>query len=68
MNLEKIKDEVIIEEAVARLKEKVKERTGIDLDYGDLIITLYQGTCKKVEFNLRGRCFDKKPILLQGGY
>jgi hypothetical protein len=67
MKLEKIKDEVIIEEAVARLKEKVKKRTGIDLEYGDLIITLYQGACKKVEFNLRGRCFNKKPILLQGG-
>jgi hypothetical protein len=67
MKLENIKDEIIIEEAVSRLKEKVKKSTGIELEHGDLIITLYQGACKKVEFNLRGRCFNKKPILLKGG-
>ena len=68
MKLEKVKDDIIIVEAVERLKKKIEKQTGVDLDFGELIIKIHDGSFNSVEFELRGRCFSKKPVLLHGGY
>ena len=60
MKLEKVKDDVIIVEAVKRLKKKIEKQTGIDLDFGEMIIKIHDGSFNSFEFELRGRCFSKK--------
>ena len=67
MKLSEFRDELIIEEAVARLKSRVKKCSGIDFNFGDLVFTLHDGVCKKIEFGVEGRCFIKKPVLIPGG-
>ncbi len=68
MNLSTIKDETILEEAVLRLKKRIRKKTGMELLFGDLVLTLHEGILKKIEYGVRGRCFIKDSKILKGGH
>ena len=67
MSFEKLSDDLIIKEASKRLIKIVKRKMGIDLMHGNFIINIYKGHCSKVEFNLKQRCIDLKPRVINGG-
>ena len=67
MKTSELNDEQLIEMAVSRIIERVKKMTGTDLHYGDLVFKIHEGVCRTIEFGVRGRCYNKKPTLVQGG-
>ncbi len=59
MNLENVKDEIIIKEAVERLIAYVSKKTYLPMKYGSFVIQVHDGSCANIEFNLKERCFTK---------
>jgi|SaaInlStandDraft_5_1057022.scaffolds.fasta_scaffold88580_3 hypothetical protein len=62
MNIEEVTDDLIIRETVNRLTERVKEMTGLKLTYGEFVLSIYKGRCSKIDFSLKERCFNPRPI------
>lgn len=60
MNIKNIKDDLVIKEAIERLVERVKRKTGVKINFGNFIINMHEGQCANIEFNLKDRCFSSK--------
>ena len=60
MDISNVSSDLIIQEAIKRLRERVQETTGIKLKYGDFKISFHDGVCQNVQFEVRGRCYSKK--------
>lgn len=67
MNIKGIRDDLIIKEAIERLVERVKRKTGIKLNFGNFTLNMHEGKCVNIEFNLKDRCFAAKSANLHGG-
>lgn len=67
MNLKGIRDDIIIKEAIERLLDRVKAKTGIRLKFGNFTLNMHEGKCVNIEFNLKDRCFALKTANLHGG-
>ena len=52
MNLKGIRDDIIIKEAIERLLDRVKAKTGIRLKFGNFTLKMHEGKCVNIEFNL----------------
>ena len=62
MNLENIRDEIIIKEAVGRLIKYVSKRTNLSMKYGSFVIQVHDGKFANIEFNLKERCFASESM------
>ena len=67
MNIKGIRDDLIIKEAIERLVERVKKKTGIKLNFGNFTLNMHEGKCVNIDFNLKDRCFSSKPVKSHGG-
>lgn len=67
MNLKGIRDDIIIKEAIERLLDRVKAKTGIRLKFGNFTLKMHEGKCVNIEFNLKDRCFATNTANLHGG-
>jgi len=59
MDLSKIKDSAIINEAIKRLLKNAKAATGIHLAFGTLEIAIHDGKFRNINFLTKTRCFQK---------
>ena len=66
MSIKNIRDELIIKEAVARLIERVKRKTGMKLNFGNFTINMHEGQCANIDFNFKDRCFSSKSLNIHG--
>ena len=66
MNIKSIKDDLIIKEAVERLIERVKRKTGVKIKFGNFKVNMHEGQCVNIEFNFKDRCFSSKIVNLNG--
>lgn len=66
MNIKNVKDDLIIKEAIERLIERVKRKTGVKINFGNFTINMHEGQCANIEFTLKDRCFSSKIAKLHG--
>lgn len=66
MNLDNVRDEIVIQEAVERLIKCVSKKTRVSMKYGSFTIQIHDGNCANIEFHMKDRCFSSKDIKKYG--
>jgi hypothetical protein len=67
MNIKKIKDDYLFQEVIERLMNKVKQQTGMNINFGNLTINIHNGQCVSIDYSVKERCFKSSLLKLNGG-
>jgi hypothetical protein len=62
-----LKDQIIINEVVNRLIERLKNNLGLNLQYGSFVFHIHEGVCAKIDFNHKDKVYTRPRNNSTGG-